>query len=168
MIKSINLVFSFVLAITLLRGNCYKKVSHRRILVRHLLLDTSVSKKIEKNWINVGLKFELLLAILGLFYRLFSVFFNKQTSWQFFQQKCEKFLSSIRHRLDQGLHPPNICDNVTSMKFLSKLGGSPGQVAMGGDSCSKGHGFESGHCILHGHSSHLFAVKIVMMLFKKT
>ena len=41
-------------------------------------------------------------------------------------------------------------------------------MAMGGHSCSKGHGFESGHCILHGHSSHLFAVKIVMMLFKKT
>ena len=29
--------------------------------------------------------------------------------------------------------------------------GSPGQVVMGGDSCSKGRGFESQHCILDGH-----------------
>ena len=43
------------------------------------------------------------------------------------------------------------------------LGGSPGLVVMGGDSCFKGHGFESRHLILDGHFSHKFVVKIVMM-----
>ena len=38
-----------------------------------------------------------------------------------------------------------------------QLGRSSGLVVMGGDSCSKGHGFNSQHCIL----SHLFVVKIV-------
>ena len=41
-------------------------------------------------------------------------------------------------------------------------GGSPGLVVMGGDSCSKGHEFESWHRILDGHFSHLFVVKNVM------
>ena len=31
------------------------------------------------------------------------------------------------------------------------LGGSPGLVVMGDDSCSKGHGFESQRRILDGH-----------------
>ena len=31
------------------------------------------------------------------------------------------------------------------------LGGSPGLVVMGDDSCSRGHGFESQHCILDEH-----------------
>ena len=44
----------------------------------------------------------------------------------------------------------------------SKVGGSPGLMVMGGDSCSKGRGFESRHHILDGHFSHLFVVKIVM------
>ena len=49
--------------------------------------------------------------------------------------------------------------------FKLILGGSPGLVFMGGDSCSKGHEFESRHRILDGHDnfSHLFVVKIVMM-----
>ena len=34
---------------------------------------------------------------------------------------------------------------------------------MGRDSCSKGCEFESRHCILDGHFSHIFVVKIVMM-----
>ena len=34
-------------------------------------------------------------------------------------------------------------------------------MVMGGDSCSKGRGFESQHCILVGHFSHLFVVRIV-------
>ena len=47
------------------------------------------------------------------------------------------------------------------------MGGSPGLVVMGGDSCSEGCGFESQHHILNGHFSHLFVVKIVI-LFEKT
>ena len=35
-------------------------------------------------------------------------------------------------------------------------GGSPGLVVMGGDSCSKGHEFESQHHILDGHFSHTY------------
>ena len=43
---------------------------------------------------------------------------------------------------------------------------SPGLVVMGGDSCSKGHEFESWHRILHVHFSHLFVVKNVMFDWK--
>ena len=35
-------------------------------------------------------------------------------------------------------------------------------MIMGGDSCSEGRGFESQHCILDGHFSHFYLVKIVM------
>ena len=46
---------------------------------------------------------------------------------------------------------------------ISLKGKSPGLVVMGGDSRSKGHGFESWRCILDGHDifSHCFVVKIV-------
>ena len=43
------------------------------------------------------------------------------------------------------------------------MGGSPGLVVMGRDSCSKGHGFESWHHILDGHYSHIIVVQIVKM-----
>ena len=46
------------------------------------------------------------------------------------------------------------------------MGGSPGLVVMGGDSCSEGHGFESQHHILDGYFSHLFVVKFVMIVGK--
>ena len=46
------------------------------------------------------------------------------------------------------------------------MGGSPGLVVMGGDSCSKGCGFESQHRILDGQFSHSFVVKIVMFVWK--
>ena len=46
------------------------------------------------------------------------------------------------------------------------MGGSPGQVVMGGDSCSKGCEFESRHHKLDGHFSHLFVVNIVMWFEK--
>ena len=45
--------------------------------------------------------------------------------------------------------------------------GSSGVVVMGGDSCSKGCGFESQHHVLNGHFSHLFDVKL-RRLFEKT
>ena len=44
------------------------------------------------------------------------------------------------------------------------MGGSPGLVVMGRDSCSKGRGFESWHSILDGHFSHIFIVKNVCNL----
>ena len=45
-------------------------------------------------------------------------------------------------------------------------GGSPGFLVSGGDSGCKGQGFESLDCILDRHFSHLFAVKIVMLVWK--
>ena len=48
-----------------------------------------------------------------------------------------------------------------------KLGGIPGLLVMGGDSCTEGRGFKSLHHILDGHFSHIFVVKIVI-LFEKT
>ena len=41
-------------------------------------------------------------------------------------------------------------------------------MVMGGDSRSKGCGFESRHCILEGHFSHIFVVKICNVCLKKT
>ena len=46
----------------------------------------------------------------------------------------------------------------------SVLKQSPGLMVMGRDSRSKGRGFESWHCILDGHFSRIFVVKIVMMI----
>ena len=37
-----------------------------------------------------------------------------------------------------------------------EYGGSPGQVVMGGDSCSKGREFGSWHHILDGHFLHTY------------
>ena len=44
------------------------------------------------------------------------------------------------------------------------MGGSPGLVVMGGDSCYEGRGLESQHHILDGHFSNLFVVRIVMFV----
>ena len=52
---------------------------------------------------------------------------------------------------------------ILGSKRIVALGGSPGLVAMGGDSCSKGCEFKSRHRILDGHFfKYLFAVKFVM------
>ena len=50
---------------------------------------------------------------------------------------------------------------------INRPGGSPGLVVMGGDSRSKGCGFESRHRILDGHFSHIFVVKIVLFVWKR-
>ena len=45
------------------------------------------------------------------------------------------------------------------------MGGSPGLLVMGGDSCSKGRELESQYHILEGHFfTYLFVVKFVMCL----
>ena len=49
---------------------------------------------------------------------------------------------------------------------ISCRGGSPGLVVLGGDSASKGRGFESLTHKQDGHFSHLFVVKIVMFVWK--
>ena len=62
-------------------------------------------------------------------------------------------------------YPVNISD--LNWKQLKWKGGSPGLVVMGGDSSSKGCGFESRHHILDAHFSHIFVVKVAMNLFEK-
>ena len=56
--------------------------------------------------------------------------------------------------------------SYSSSTFTNIQGRSPGLVVMGGDSCTKGHGFESQHRILDGHISYLFVVKIVLFVWK--
>ena len=52
---------------------------------------------------------------------------------------------------------------------VSNLGGSPGLVVMGDDSCLRGCEFESRHHKLDGHNifSRSFVVKIVTKFFEK-
>ena len=40
---------------------------------------------------------------------------------------------------------------LDQINWISKIGGSPGLVVMGGDSRSEGREFKSQHCILDGH-----------------
>ena len=64
--------------------------------------------------------------------------------------------------------PPMGCGAVERYPAMAQptkeqlLGGSPGLVVMGRDSCSKGREFESWHCILEENFSHSFVIKIVM------
>ena len=57
---------------------------------------------------------------------------------------------------------------LSLVKNITVLVGSPGQVAMGGDSCSEGCGFESQRRILDGLNiySHILVVRIVMFVRK--
>ena len=55
---------------------------------------------------------------------------------------------------------------TTSMEQFLMLEGSPGLSVMGGDSCSKCHGFKFQHCILDGLFSHIFVAKLVMFFGK--
>ena len=63
-------------------------------------------------------------------------------------------------------------DSGSGSKYLKKisffLGGSLGLVVMGDDSWSRGRGFESRHHILDGDFSHLFVVKTVLFVWKRT
>ena len=51
----------------------------------------------------------------------------------------------------------------TKIKLKNLLGGSPGLVVMGGDSCSKGRGFESQCNILDRHFFTLTCCKFLLM-----
>ena len=62
-----------------------------------------------------------------------------------------KYLSKVGLQFDGWIQP------------YKSRGESPGLVVMGGDSCSKGHEFESRHCILDGHFfTYIFVVKFAM------
>ena len=56
---------------------------------------------------------------------------------------------------------------VELLQNRAVLGGSPGVVVMGDDSCSRGRGFESERRILDGHFLHCFVIKLYC-LFEKT
>ena len=53
---------------------------------------------------------------------------------------------------------------MSAKSKINLVGGSPGLVVVGGDSCSECRGFKSQLCILDGHFSHIFVVKIVMFV----
>ena len=50
---------------------------------------------------------------------------------------------------------------------MAQLGGSPGLVVMGGDSCPEGHGFESQHHKLDGHFFTYICCKIFNIFLKR-
>ena len=58
------------------------------------------------------------------------------------------------------------CRGFNVVKHFYPMGGSPGLVVMGGDSCSKSREFKSWHRILDGRFFHLFVVKIIMCVWK--
>ena len=51
---------------------------------------------------------------------------------------------------------------------MKNVGREPGQVVIGGDSCSEGREFESWHWILDGHFFTLACRKICTVSLKKT
>ena len=53
---------------------------------------------------------------------------------------------------------------ATLVQILRNLGGSPGLVVMGGDLCSKGHGFKSWRRILDAHNIFIFVVRLLMVV----
>ena len=55
--------------------------------------------------------------------------------------------------------------NVRDRRSI-ETGGTPGLVVIRGDSCSKGHEFESWHLILNGHFFKFFCWKIVIYVWK--
>ena len=58
-------------------------------------------------------------------------------------------------------------ENVLCPQRMDREGGSPRQVVMGDDSCSRGRGFKSRHRKLDGHFLHLFVVEIVLCVWKR-
>ena len=79
-----------------------------------------------------------------------------------------KEMTNKRTKENDGWESDNQVNRQKEKKRYERMGngGSLGLVVMGGDSCSKGRGFESQHRILDGHFSHLFVVKIVMFVWK--
>ena len=75
-------------------------------------------------------------------------------------------MTNKRTKENDGWESDNQVNRQKEKKRYERMGngGSLGLVVMGGDSCSKGRGFESQHRILDGHFSHLFVVKIVMFV----
>ena len=61
----------------------------------------------------------------------------------------------------------NLCSNGGELPNRPYVGRSPGLVVMGGDSCCKGHEFESWQHILDGHFfTYVFLVTFVMCVWK--
>ena len=74
--------------------------------------------------------------------------------------------SLIDHHNWGNFHQVNYINNIiTTHRFF--LGGSPGLVVMGVDSCSKGQGFESCCQILDGHFFTLICSKNCIVCLKR-
>ena len=68
---------------------------------------------------------------------------------------AEEYNQRIQGRVQRGQtqrkKPESDIETDLRMKECTKMGGSPGLVVMGDNSCSRGHGFKSRHCILDEH-----------------
>ena len=74
--------------------------------------------------------------------------------------EVEKYLERKQNIHSELATLVNHLDNI----IFGMMGGSPGLVVMGGDSCSKGRGFESQHRILDRHFFTFICCKIVMFV----
>ena len=64
--------------------------------------------------------------------------------------------------------PPITTKTMSRIKTFLIMGRSPGLVVMGGDSCSKGHGFKSRHCKLDGHFfTYIWCIKCIDVCLKR-
>ena len=76
-----------------------------------------------------------------------------------------------RHLEEQLLRFEHICGDrlagriILTLTKMMPLGGSPGLVVMGDDSCSKCCGFEYQHHFLDGHFFTLICCKIVLFVW---
>ena len=69
---------------------------------------------------------------------------------------------------DAFVNPVFRSENAKEVTFTKSLGGSPGLVVMGDDSCSKGRGFESRRRKLDGHFFTFICCKNCNVCLKKT
>ena len=90
-----------------------------------------------------------------------SAFYPCRWSLQFFLHLLECCLKRTKlNKKEAGVSPFNVC------KICPWLGGSPGLVVKGGDSCAKGCEFKSRHGIPDGHFFTFICCKNVMCVWK--
>ena len=158
-------------------------------MVRYWNEETLLNGHLKKNpwsqlnfyWIYFGCKHDVTLPWSGQWWcklnwkgqkltKHFTIVKSHCYKWNKVRLKLQ-FISGVVCRLERCNKVKSKCviEHKNGLK-LSWVGGSPspGLVVMGGDSCSKGRGFESRRRILDGHNifSHIFVVKIVMFVWR--
>ena len=79
----------------------------------------------------------------------------------YFQKACQHLKREQHYKVWQdGYHAELAESNWFIKQKIDYSAGSFGLVVIGDGSCSRGCGFESQHCTLDGHFSHIFFVKI--------